>query len=146
MMKNQVADTSEQTESNRKAGRERGAECSNDSSISNDDDEVPVEWAEEIDMDELISDAQEYDFNTQVEEALAAYMDDEMLEETGSSEGGGMAACCRATDECDEMCAIENGGKRQKCPGQKRRIITVTQWDASARRQMIRQLGQHGVP
>ena len=46
-----MADTSERTESNRKAGRERGAECSNDSSISNDDDEVPVEWAEEIDMD-----------------------------------------------------------------------------------------------
>ena len=68
-------------------------------------------------------------------------MDDEMLED----ESGNSVGMERSASE-DESCVIEQNNKRQKaCPGQKRRIVTVTQWDASARKQMIRQLGQRGV-
>ena len=58
----------------------------------------------------------------------------------------------RASEEGDAVvgvgagCADKEGIRSQKkCPGRKRRIVTVTQWDASARRQMVRQLGQRGV-
>ena len=76
----------------------------------------------------------------QVEEELAAYVEDEMLDDESSSS----VSMDRVSE--DEPCVIEQNNKRQKaCPGQKRRIVTVTQWDASARKQMISQLGQRGV-
>ena len=72
---------------------------------------------------------------------MAAYIDDEMLDDVSSER----VSNDRDASE-DESCVIEQNNKRQKaCPGQKRRIVTVTQWDASARKQMIRQLGQRGV-
>ena len=80
-------------------------------------------------------------FNIQVEEELAAYVEDEMIDD----ESSGSASIDRSVSE-NEPCAIEQNNKRQKaCPGHKRRIVTVTQWDASARKQMISQLGQRGV-
>ena len=89
----------------------------------------------------LLDDAQEYDFNIQVEEELAAYVEDEMMDD----ESGSRASIDRSVSE-EEPRVIEQNNKRQKaCPGHKRRIVTVTQWDASARQQMIRQLGQRGV-
>ena len=93
------------------------------------------------DVDELIDDAQEYDCNIQVEEELAAYIEDETLDD----EGGSSARNDKRVSE-EATCVVEQNNKRQKaCPGQKRRIVTVTQWDASARKQMISQLGQRGV-
>ena len=72
---------------------------------------------------------------------MAAYIDDEMLDD----ESGRSVNNERDTSE-DQSCVIEQNNKRQKaCPGQKRRTVTVTQWDASARKQMIRQLGERGV-
>ena len=60
-------------------------------------------------------------------------------------ESGRSVSMDRSVSE-DESCVIAQNNKRQKaCPGQKRRIVTVTQWDASARQQMIRQLGQRDV-
>ena len=77
----------------------------------------------------------------QVEEEMTAYVDDEMLEDESRSS----VSMDRSVSE-GESCVIARNNKRQKaCPGQKRRIVTVTQWDASARQQMIRQLGQRGV-
>ena len=74
------------------------------------------------------------------------YMDDEMLERAEGSEGDATMARDVSDGKAAVVCAIEHGGKRQKaCLGQKRRLITVTQWDASARKQMIRQLDQRGV-
>ena len=109
--------------------------------INNINDGMPVEWDDEIDVDELIDDAQEYDFNTQVEEEMAAYIDDEMIEDERRSS----RSMDRSVSD-DEPCVIEQNNKRQRaCPGHKRRIVTVTQWDASARKQMISQLGQRGV-
>ena len=100
-----------------------------------------MEWDEEIDVDELIDDAQEYDFNIQVEEELAAYVEDEMLDD----EDNNSTRSDRDVPQ-EASCVVEQNNKRQKaCPGQKRRIVTVTQWDASARKQMISQLGQRGV-
>ena len=76
-----------------------------------------------------------------MDEELAAYVEDEMLDDkSGDSERND-----RSVAE-DESCVVEQNNKRQKaCPGRKRRIVTVTQWDASARKQMISQLGQRGV-
>ena len=120
---------------------ERGDGSSKDDEVYDTNDGTSIEWDDEIDVDELINDAQEYDFNTQVEEEMAAYIDDEMLDD----ESGRSVNNERDTSE-DQSCVIEQNNKRQKaCPGQKRRIVTVTQWDASARKQMIRQLGERGV-
>ena len=44
-----------------------------------------------------------------------------------------------------DVCVSTHRNRQKMCPGRKRRIVTVTQWDASARRQMIQQLGQRGV-
>ena len=124
-----------------KAKLERGGGSSNDNEVYDVNNSTSVEWDDEIDVDELIDDAQEYDFNIQVEEELAAYVEDEMIDD----ESNGSASIDRSASE-NEPCAIEQNNKRQKaCPGHKRRIVTVTQWDASAREQMIRQLGQRGV-
>ena len=124
-----------------KAKLERGGGSSNDNEVYDANNSTTVEWDDEIDVDELIDDAQEYDFNIQVEEELAAYVEDEMIDD----ESNGSASIDRSASE-NEPCAIEQNNKRQKaCPGLKRRIVTVTQWDASARKQMIRQLGQRGV-
>ena len=88
-----------------------------------------------------MSDAQEYDFNIQVEEELAAYVEDEMLDD----EDNNSARSDRDVPQ-EASCVVEQNNKRQKaCPGHKRRTVTVTQWDASARKQMISQLGQRGV-
>ena len=124
-----------------KAKLERGGGSSNDNEVYDANNSTSVEWDDEIDVDELIDDAQEYDFNIQVEEELAAYVEDEMIDDENDSS----ARIDRSVSE-DEPCAIEQNNKKQKaCPGRKRRIVTVTQWDASARKQMIRQLGQRGV-
>ena len=123
-----------------KAKLERGGGSSKDNEVYDINDSTSIEWDDEIDVDELIDDAQEYDFNIQVEEELAAYVEDEMLDDESSSS----VSMDRVSE--DEPCVIEQNNKRQKaCPGQKRRIVTVTQWDASARKQMISQLGQRGV-
>ena len=74
---------------------------------------------------------------------MAMYADDEMIE--GSDEGGGDAAQRSANNVSDVVCVSTLRSRQKKCPGRKRRIVTVTQWDASARRQMIQQLGQRGV-
>ena len=72
---------------------------------------------------------------------MAAYIDDEMIDD----ESGRSVSNEKEASE-EQSCVIEQNNKRQKaCPGQKRRIVTVTQWDASARKQMIRQLGERGV-
>ena len=122
-------------------GRKRGAESSNDREVCNDDDDdESVGWEEVIEIDELIDDAREYDdFNIQVDEEMATYMDDEMMER-----GDADAEMCSVNDVSD-VCGSKQEGRKKKCPGQKRRIVTVTQWDASARKQMIQQLGQRGV-
>ena len=124
--------------------RKRGAESSNDREVCNDEDnDESVGWEEVIDIDELIEDAREYneynDFNMQVDEEMATYMEDEMLEQRDVD-----AEMCSVNSVTDE-CVLKQGSRKMKCPGQKRRIVTVTQWDASARRQMIQQLGQRGV-
>ena len=94
-----------------------------------------------IEIDELIDDAREYDdFNTQVDEEMATYKDDEMIDDRDNVE----TEVCSVTDVMD-VCGSKQASRKQKCPGQKRRIVTVTQWDASARKQMIQQLGQRGV-
>ena len=80
------------------------------------------------------------DFNIQVDEEMATYVDDEMIER-GDAEDAEM---CGVTDVID-VCESKQESRKKKCPGQKRRIVTVTQWDASARKQMIQQLGQRGV-
>ena len=80
-------------------------------------------------------------FNIQVEEELAAYVEDEMLDDEDSSSARNDRNVSK-----EASCVVEQNNKRQKaCPGQQRRVVTVTQWDASARKQMIRQLGQRGV-
>ena len=43
--------------------------------MSSDDERE--EWADEVDIDELIEDDHEYQFNTQVDEELAMYLQDE---------------------------------------------------------------------
>ena len=92
-----------------------------------------------IEIDELIDDAREYDdFNIQVDEEMATYKDDEMIDDRDSVE------VCSVNDVMD-VCGSKQASRKKKCPGQKRRIVTVTQWDASARKQMIQQLGQRGV-
>ena len=123
-------------------GRKRGAESSNDREVCNDDDDdESVGWEEVIEIDELIDDAREYDdFNIQVDEEMATYVEDEMMER-GDAEDAEM---CSVTDVID-VCESKQESRKKKCPGQKRRIATVTQWDASARKQMIQQLGQRGV-
>ena len=84
-------------------------------------------------------DAREYDdFNIQVDEEMATYKDDEMIDDRDSVE------VCSVNDVMD-VCGSKQASRKKKCPGQKRRIVTVTQWDASARKQMIQQLGQRGV-
>ena len=75
----------------------------------------------------------------QVDEELATYIDDEMMERDDAD-----AEKCSVTGVID-VCELRQESRRKKCPGQKRRIVTVTQWDASARKQMIQQLGQRGV-
>ena len=56
---------------------------------------------------------------------MAAYVDDEMLDDENDSD----VSMIRDVSE-DEACVIEQTGKRQKaCPGQKRRVVTVAQWD-----------------
>ena len=124
-----------------KAELERGGGSSTDNEICDTNNSEPIVWDNEIDVDELIEDAQEYDFNIQVDAELAAYVEDEMLDDkSGDSERNDKSVAE------DESCVVEQNNKRQKaCPGQKRRIVTVTQWDASARKQMISQLGQRGV-
>ena len=124
-----------------KAVLERGGGSSKDDEVCDPNNGKSMEWDEEIDVDELIDDAQEYDFNIQVEEELDAYVEDEMLDDEDNS------SARRDRDVQQEAsCVVEQNNKRQKaCPGQKRRIVTVTQWDASARKQMISQLGQRGV-
>ena len=92
-------------------------------------------------MDELIDDDQEYNFSTQVEEELAMYIDEEMLE--GAEDAEGATMCKRSADE--DVCVVGDRRKGQKSPKKERRIFTVTQWDAWARKQMVRQLGQRGV-
>ena len=79
------------------------------------------------------------DFNIQVDEEMATYMDDEMMER------GGADAETSSVNDVTYVCESKIEGRKKKCPGQKRRIVTVTQWDASARKQMIQQLGQRGV-
>ena len=124
-----------------KAKLEREGGSSNDNEVYEVNNNTSVEWYDEIDVDELIDDAQEYDFNIQVEEELAAYVQDEMIDDESSDS----ASIDRSVPE-NAPCVIEQNNKRQKaCPGHKRRIVTVTQWDASARKQMISQLGQRGV-
>ena len=76
-----------------------------------------------------------------MEEELDAYVEDEMLDDEDNS-----SARSDRDVQQEASCVVEQNNKRQKaCPGQKRRIVTVTQWDASARKQMISQLGQRGV-
>ena len=125
-----------------KAGRKRGAESSNDvRASSDDDDDELVGWEEEIDIDELIDDAREYDdYNTQVEDEVAMYAESEMIAIAADE-----AAQRSASEMSEDVCVSTLRDRQKKCPGRKRRIVTVTQWDASARRQMIRQLGQRGV-
>ena len=95
-----------------------------------------------IEIDELIDDAREYDdFNTQVDEEMATYKDDEMIDDQDKVE----TEVCSVTDVMEDVCGSKQASRKKKCPGQKRRIVTVTQWDASARKQMIQQLGQRGV-
>ena len=63
-------------------------------------------------------------------------------------EGSGEAAQRSVSDVPEVVCVstlLEVDKSEKKCAGRKRRIVTVTQWDASARRQMIQQLGQRGV-
>ena len=92
-----------------------------------------------------MEDAREYDdFNMQVDEEVAMYTGDEMMEtEDNGSEAVGQ--CSSANDATDVVCGSGQKSRKKECPGHKRRIVTVTQWDASARRQMIQQLGQRGV-
>ena len=124
-----------------KAELERGGGSSKDNDIYDTKNSEPIVWDDEIDVDELIDDAQEYDFNMQVDEELAAYVEDEMLDDESDSSERNDSSVSE-----EPSCVVEQNNKRQKaCPGQKRRIVTVTQWDASARKQMISQLGQHGV-
>ena len=94
---------------------------------------------------ELIDDGHEYQFNTQVDEELAMYMQDEMMDDSEGDEETKTSAERATVVDVGVRCAAKEEVRRQKCPGRKRRIVTVTQWDASARRQMIKQLGQHGV-
>ena len=68
-----------------KAKLERGGGSSKDNEVYDTNDSTSIEWDDEIDVDELIDDAQEYDFNIQVEEELAAYVEDEMLDDENSS-------------------------------------------------------------
>ena len=111
--------------------------------MSNDDESAG--WVDEVDMDELIDDDYEYQFNTQVDEEMATYLQDEAIADVENE--GGTEARIEDTVAVDGAArrAAQKDVRRQKCPGRKRRIVTVTQWDASARRQMIRQLGQRGV-
>ena len=77
---------------------------------------------------------------------MATYTDDEMMERDDRDEVD--AEVCSVTDVKD-VCGSKQASRKKKCPGQKRRkekdIVTVTQRDASARKQMIQQLGQRGV-
>ena len=81
----------------------------------------------------------------QVDEELATYIQDETTSDEEGDEGTRTRAARAAAVDVGVRCAAKEDVRRQKCPGRKRRIVTVTQWDASARRQMIRQLGQRGV-
>ena len=124
-----------------KAELERGGGSSKDNDIYDTKNSEPIVWDDVIDVDELIDDAQEYDFNMQVDEELAAYVEDEMLDDESDSSERNDSSVSE-----EPSCVVGQNNKRQKaCPGRKRRIVTVTQWDASARKQMISQLGQHGV-
>ena len=129
----------------RQTGRKRGAEESNDEEVCSDDDgDESVKWAEEVDMDELIEDAREYDdFNMQMDEELAMYMDSETMED--AKDGGRAVEQSSVNVVPTVVCGSEQKSRKKECPGRKRRVVTVTQWDASARRQMIQQLGQRGV-
>ena len=80
---------------------------------------------------------------TQVDEELATYTESEMM--VVGYEGGSEAAQSSARNVSEVVCVSEHRSRQKRCPGHKRRIVTVTQWDASARRQMIKQLGQRGV-
>ena len=73
------------------------------------------------------------------------YIQDEMMSDDEGDEETRTRAARAAAVDVGVRCAAKEDVRRQKCPGRKRRIVTVTQWDASARRQMIRQLGQRGV-
>ena len=114
----------------------------------NDNDES-AKWAEEVDMDELIEDAREYDdFNMQMDEELAMYMDSETMED--AKDGGRAVEQSSVNVVPTVVCGSEQKSRKKECPGRKRRVVTVTPWDASARRQTddtaIRsQLGQRGV-
>ena len=95
---------------------ERGDGSSKDDEVYDTNDGTSIEWDDEIDVDELINDAQEYDFNTQVEDEMAAYVDDEMLDD----ESGRSVSNDKDASE-DQSCVIEQNNKRQKaCPGQKK--------------------------
>ena len=78
--------------------------------------------------------------NAQVEDEAAMYAEYEM-----TAIGDVEAAQRRARDMSEDVCESTHRNRQKMCPGRKRRIVTVTQWDASARRQMIQQLGQRGV-
>ena len=82
-------------------GRKRGAESSNGREVCNDeDDDEYVGWEEVIEIDELIDDAREYDdFNTQVDEEMATYTDDEMMERDDRDDVD--AAVCSVNDVMD---------------------------------------------
>ena len=74
------------------------------------------------------------------------YLQDEMMDDhEGDERTGTSAARGAAVDVGVERADTEGVRGQKKCPGRKRRIVTVTQWDASARKQMVRQLGQRGV-
>ena len=75
-------------EPGRKATLERGDGSSKDDEVYDTNDGTSIEWDDEIDVDELINDAQEYDFNTQVEDEMAAYIDDEMIDDENGVDVG----------------------------------------------------------
>ena len=82
--------------------------------MSDDDEGMPVEWVDELDIDELINDDHEYQFNTQVDDELEMYMQDEGIDsvESGERMKAG-AANAAATD------SVVKEDKRQTCPDEK---------------------------
>ena len=118
------------------------------SNDANDDDDNENEERDEIDYDEMIDDAVEFDeiHGNRNNNDIEMYAGDDYVygEEDDEQDS---TACSPSVNEsqCELSAEFVHGAspqsnKARECPGRKRRIVKVTQWSASARANMIKAL------
>ena len=122
---------------------------STNSNDASDKDDNENEECDEIDYDEMIDDAVEFNEvhgdgnNSDIE----MYAGDEYVygEEDDEQDGGAVCSPSVNGNQC-ELSAVSAPGvgpktnKARECPGRKRRMVKVTQWSASARANMVKAL------